>query len=238
MYHQTSGTVAEALERALWYHLGIEPAETTERYASGFVQPVPVRAPNRAKMKSPATSSEMVEGVVSAPLGAVGKWPPQRSLQTAAVLLVIAGGTNLSIMAVLLSWGARLGVPILVTTGLQAFLAVALLVFGRQAAIPTFSLLSAAAFCLLIRNAYVMVARFTENTKGWEFSSAEFAVAICGLVLPLALITFFYVLPFALLLVGKQGRARYAIALAAFTLFELLSIGSMVASSSLPRGLP
>jgi molecular chaperone DnaK (HSP70) len=52
------------------------------------------------------------------------------------------------------------------------------------------------------------------------------------LYVPGLLLFVLYILPFALLLVGKQGRRKYAIALTAFVIFEFSSITSVVALGS------
>jgi hypothetical protein len=57
------------------------------------------------------------------------------------------------------------------------------------------------------------------------------------LYLPDLLYFVLYILPFVLLLIGGQGRRKYAIALTGFVFFELVSITGVLVLSMVRRGL-
>lgn len=181
-------------------------------------------------MSSSSTpTSDMPAGAVSATLDTTCTWPPHHSLRTAVVLLIIASGIKSIMLVVLPSWGVRPGTHVVVASGLEALLAMGLLVFGRKAAILTLSFLSASALWPFIRNVSIQVA------KGMEIPVGVSALLHGPPLLPVSL----YLLTFVLLLIGKQRRARYAIALTSFTFYELISIVSVVVLAFLrQRGLP
>ena len=98
-------------------------------------------------------------------------------------------------------------------------------------AIPTLSSIVAIALWPAVRRAFHLASGSLETPAGISvviYGGMQFLVAF--------LLAFWYVLPFTLLLIGKQGRTKHTFALATFVLYELVATVSMVVYAMLKRG--
>lgn len=155
-------------------------------------------------------------------------WVPQHSIRLAATLMAIASGVSLLTASVLAFWGARPGTFMAVAAGLQILVAMGLRSWGGRVAIPALSVLAAIALWPAIRGTLV------RGASGMEFP-VGISVMLAGMV---RLFVFWYLLPYALLLIGEPSRRKHAIALATFVSYELISTATLVTAELVKqRGL-